>query len=109
MKVWHNTKTGLEPRADDICLPTYPKEPTSCVTLGSSLDLFGLQEGRWHFPKLLSSSTILWSSCNHFTLLRKGDVLSTSQGQFQLSSAVFLQEEQYLKKKKKSLNYIKKK
>lgn len=75
-----------------------PNHQPAYVTLRSSLNLSGLpfickrRELSWYFPKILSSSTIWWSSCNHFTLLRKGNVSATSQRQFQLTSAVFLQK-----------------
>lgn len=103
MNVSHRTLNRTETKADDICLLTYPK-PTSCVTLGSSLNFWiamcKRKELSWHFPKILSSSTILSSSCSYFTLLRNGNVFSTSQGQFQLTSAMFLQKLTTLKKTK---------
>lgn len=87
-----------EPRPDDICSLTYPKPQTSMVTPVYSFDLSRLQfmctrrALRWYFPKSPFSSIISWYSCNHFTLLRKGNVSCASQGQFQQISAGFLQK-----------------
>lgn len=36
-------QTGLKAKPDDICLLTYPKTPTGCVTPGLSFNLSGLQ------------------------------------------------------------------
>lgn len=76
-------ETGLKPRPDDTCSRTYPKPSTGCVTPVHAFDLSRLQfmrkrrKLRWDFPKILSSSVILWSNCSHVTLSRKGNVSST--------------------------------